>query len=159
MSAGGPVVELPAEMRRALDAHVPAYEPWRLENYTAGIAWYAGEPTNAPLFGVAADFNGDGTQDVVLSGHDGRRELFFALISEGSSFRYVELREPRPKGPEPVVLGWFLVHQPAGRVEVPDSLGDDVVIEHDGFQWIYDGQASALYYWSGGEFVRVTTGD
>lgn len=164
MTPANSVLRLPPAMHRALDSYAPGYIPWRWDDYTLNVQHHVqtAEPPwgELPMFGVIGDFNGDGEIDVALSGHDGRRVLFFVVLSDGRDYRVVELRPPEPweagrRRPD------FLHRVPPGPVAVPAELaeGPPLVLTADGVGWVYEGQAGGVYYWRGDRFEFVLTGD
>lgn len=164
MSDTGPVLRLPPGMHDALAAYAPRFRPWRLDEYYADVAARAGPPERLPLFGVAGDFNGDGVVDVALQGHDAASEYFVAIVSEGASFRVVELLK-RPYVPDPGGPGRaaYLRPVPPGRVDVPPAVealeGPAPVLTTDAFEEVFEGQVGVLYYWKDGRFVEYVLGE
>ncbi|HEX7048734.1 MAG TPA: hypothetical protein VF188_00880 [Longimicrobiales bacterium] len=164
MSDSGPVLRLPAAMREALEAYAPEFRPWRLEEYEVEAAAHAGPPERLPLFGTIGDFNADGVRDVALQGHDAAQEYFVVLLSDGAVFRAVELyRQPYHPDPDGPGRAAYLRRAPPGKVDVPPMLesleGPAPELVGDGIVEVFEGQASTLYYWKDGRFVRYITGD
>jgi hypothetical protein len=82
-------IPLPPELKARLQERLPALRLWRNADYPE--AALAGYPYSAGSFpyAVRADFNGDGAEDVVLSGHNGEVAVVIALVSDGTSYQLV----------------------------------------------------------------------
>lgn len=160
MSSAGPVLKLPPAMRAALDDYAPNYQPWRLENYVQDIVQK--QPQVGALFGVVADYNGDGKDDVALDGYEANDELIFVIVSDGDEYRAVEIMR-RAHDPQNRPRAEYLELQAAGPLEIPESLRQQESVPsslaHPGFQHIHEGQAGTLHYWRDGRFVELVTGD
>lgn len=85
-------IPLPPEFKAILQERMPALRLWRNADYPE--AALAGYPYSAGSFpyAVRADFNGDGVQDFVLSGHNGEAAVVIALVSDGTSYHLVDVR-------------------------------------------------------------------
>ena len=145
MADTGPVFQLPADMRAALEQYAPQFRPWRLEEYDTRVHEKARPPRNMPIFAHSSDMNGDGMVDLALLGHDGTNELLFVIMSNGSAYRVVEIRRgPLPPETERVPQAHYLEPPPAGR---------------SGFIESIEGVAGVLYYWKDGRFHEEVVGE
>jgi hypothetical protein len=144
MSAAGPVLQLPAAMRTALDAYEREFQPWRLQEYDERVV--AKQNEIGALFGVTADYNGDGRVDVALDGHNASDEMVIIILSEGTAYRVIELMRGG-RDPEARPRQQYLELYPAGSERNP---GVDIISE---------GQGGIAYYWKDGRFQEVVTGD
>lgn len=162
MTETGPVLRLPPAMQSVLDAYSPGFTPWALSDYSEEVVSFQRENPQESLFGVAGDFNGDGVQDVGLEGYDQQHELSFVILSEGGGFRIVELDPRRPLyyRPKRLKRPILLLREPPGIVQGPGSIEPEPLqLATDAIHWVYDGQASVIYYWRDGRFQAYTTGD
>ena len=144
MSPAGPVWQLPAAMRTALDAYEPEFQPWRLQEYDERVV--VKQKAIGALFGVPADYNGDGRVDVALDGHNASDEMVIVILSEGAAYRVIELMRGG-RDPEARPRQQYLELYPAG----PDG--------NPGVDVISEGQGGIAYYWKDGRFQEVVTGD
>lgn len=163
MTDSGPVMELPPAMEAALRARVPGFRPWARESYDQETLTHAGPPERLALFGAAGDFDGDGTTDVVLSGHDEDTAYLIALLSEGDGSYAFHSIDERPLTPgqrrsRRLYLAAVAPGEVASRPELNEGRAPPEMKEA-AFELIYEGAASALYVWDGSEFVVYTTGD
>jgi hypothetical protein len=144
MSSAGPVLQLPATLRTALDTYDREFQPWRLQEYDERVV--AKQQQLGALFGVVADYNGDGRVDVALDGHNASDEMVFVILSDGAAYRGVELMRSG-RDPEARPRQQYLELYPAGPDRNP---GVDIISE---------GQGGIAYYWKDGRFQEVVTGD
>jgi len=85
-------IPLPPGFTAMLPECLPALRPWRNAHYReAALAWYPYSAGSFP-YAVRADFNGDGAEDVVLAGHNGKAAVVLALVSDGTSYHLVDVR-------------------------------------------------------------------
>ncbi|MDA8130012.1 MAG: hypothetical protein M0011_00760 [Elusimicrobia bacterium] len=125
-------IPLPAKLKAILQERLPALRLWRNADYPAPAL--SGYPFSAGSFpyAVRADFNGDGVEDAVLSGHDGKADVVLALVSDGTSYQLVDVRSRlggTDAGPRET-----LVFQKKGCVySVGDSAPHELVQAQDGF--------------------------
>jgi hypothetical protein len=144
VSSAGPVLQLPAAMRAALDAYERDFQPWRLQEYDERVVVKQNEI--GALFGVTADYNGDGRVDVALDGHNASDEMVFVILSDGDAYRVVELMRGG-RDPEARPRQQYLELYPAG----PDR--------NPGIDIISEGLGGIAYYWKDGRFQEAVTGD
>lgn len=165
MRNGTPVLQLPAAMRSALDAYAPAYQPWTLAEYDERVS--AKQAELGALFGVVADYNGDGRVDVALDGRADGEELLFVILSNADAYRVVELLR-RPRDPSHQPRQEYLELYPAGIVDIPEGLRE--VLAEEGtavpsrfdlpaVHHITEGHGGIAYYWKDGRFQTLVTGD
>ena len=85
----GPTI--PDEMLGALRSYDKDFVLWRAQDYPEReIAYYSYMGRSFPSH-ISYDFNGDGKNDMVLSGHDADSNITFALISASSSYYSMEI--------------------------------------------------------------------
>lgn len=85
-------IPLPPGFTAMLQERLPALRLWRNADYPeVALAWYPYSAGSFP-YAVRADFNGDGAEDVVLAGHNGKAAVVLALVSDGTSYHLVDVR-------------------------------------------------------------------
>ena len=91
-------ITLPPGFNAILQERLPTLRLWRIADYPA--AALVGYPYSAGSFpyAVRADFNGDGAEDMLLSGHDGKAAVVLALVSDGTSYHLVDVRSRGDSG-------------------------------------------------------------
>ena len=108
---------------------------------------------------VLGDFDGNGTTDVVLDGHEEREALMLAVMSSPDSCWVVQIGS---SSSDQDLRGEFLTHQPPGRVHsgmLDASDGPPLVLDTDAFQVIIFEKAAILYCYDEGRFVGTTVSD
>ena len=85
-------LELTAPMMAALREYNEKFEPWKLSDFPADkIKDYPFSDRSMP-FAVKSDFNGDGVEDIVVSGHDNADEIMIvALIASSGGYYPISL--------------------------------------------------------------------
>jgi hypothetical protein len=157
-------VVLPLPMYRALVARVPGFQLAQPREYAWDIGRYAGPMSDSGgtpyqfsrrrlLSAVVGDFDGDGVDDVVLSGAGDSQGWFGALMSGPDSVRVVEVSEvpsdDRSCGASHTFLEWI----GPGRYDAsPDLEPEPLVLTTDAFILVYWEKAAEIYYWRDGTF-------
>ncbi|MCK4415318.1 MAG: hypothetical protein KAY32_17425 [Candidatus Eisenbacteria sp.] len=152
---------LPGGMKRTLDAHAPRFQLWQPGNYWHDIVEYAhyDYTERQAMSVVLGDFDGNGSPDVVLDGHDGTKALMLAIMSAPDSCWVVQIGSSS-SGDQ--LTGAFLIHQPPGQVHsgmLDASGGSPLVLDNDGFQVVIFEKAAILYRCDDGRFVGTTIAD
>lgn len=151
------MLHLPRAMDSALKALSPDFHTLPRTSYSADIRHFL---PHHPLFAVVADFDGDGRPDVAMLGNVGLVAIF--NVANASRAMCVTQCGSATSSDSRYQLDIYLELQPKGKVEIPDMDGgapESVTVDHDGFQMIYFEKASELYYWSGGKWKSIVTGD
>lgn len=79
-------LSLTAAMQKALNEYAPGFVAWKQGDYPPKrIAYYPYSAVSLP-YAVKGDFNGDGIDDMALSGHDNDANITVALISSGTVY-------------------------------------------------------------------------
>jgi hypothetical protein len=90
------------EMQAALKKFNPAFAAWNTHDYSLKIQADARENKRQP-YAVNLDFNKDGEGDLVLDGHDGKKDILLCLLSKSGGYDVVVLREKDLSDPEKIV--------------------------------------------------------
>jgi hypothetical protein len=163
--AEGPVLVLPAEMKRALRKAIPGFRPWRQSDYSVDIVQSVPPTDSSALFAAVGDMNGDGRTDVVVQGHDSTRAMLVALMTEADSVRVLIIEEGSlGREGERGRFETFINLVKRGVIEADTTESGDynpipVRIDHEGFEFVYWGKAASFYYWRNGRFVQWITSD
>lgn len=159
-------IQLPPVFTAILQERLPAFRLWRNADYPESAL--AGYPYSAGSFPyvVRADFNGDGAEDVVLAGHNGKADVVFALVSDGTSYHLVDVRS-RVGGADTGPRETLVFQKKGCRYSVGDSAPQELVQANDGFalREVNAGEAylsgpaqegAAAYFWKEGTagFIR-----
>lgn len=162
--AEGPVLVLPAEMKRALRKTIPGFRPWRQSDYSAEIVESVPPTDSSSLFAAIGDMNGDGRTDVVVQGRDSTRAMIIALMTDADSVRVVNIEDRlmhlHEGGPFEIFVNLVkrgVVH--ADTIDDSEYEPIPVRIDHEGFEFVFWGKAATFYYWRAGRFVTWTTSD
>gem|GEM_PF-5532578 len=79
-------LSLSAAMQKALNEYAPGFVVWKQGDYpTKRIAFYPYSANSLP-YAVKCDFNGDGIDDMAVSGHDNDANIIVVLISSGTIY-------------------------------------------------------------------------
>lgn len=160
---------LPVAMKKALVDHDPKFQVRAQGDFFPPIiSEYRFSSAQAPAT-VVGDFNGDKALDAVLMGHNERSDLLIALLSQGKSFKVVEVAKLPLSDPKTLWnemgkasgygLSAFLTLVPRSKVTSPHE-GRSLDLETDGFELNYYGKAAVLYYLGKeGRFLTYVTGD
>lgn len=153
-------IPLPPGFKAILQERLPALRLWRNADYPA--AALAGYPYSAGSFpyAVRADFNGDGAEDMVLSGHNGKAAVVVSLISDGTSYHLIDVRS-RVGGADAGPRETLVFQKKGCSYSVGDSAPHELVQANDGFALrevkageTYlsgsDQEGAAAYFWNEG---------
>ena len=125
-------IPLPTVFKTILQERLPALRLWRNADYPA--AALAGYPYSAGSFpyAVRADFNGDGAEDMLLAGHDGKAAVVLALVSDGTSYHLVDVRS-RAGGADAGPRETLVFQRKGCKYSVGDSAPHELAQANDGF--------------------------
>lgn len=134
-----PKVELAPPIAKALREYSGKFALWELADYPAEkIKDYPYSEKSLP-YAVKGDLNGDGIEDIVLSGHDEDSNIVVALISDRAGYHalpilafpaYSSAREH--KNELPFTPTWTLTVQEKGRKCVAGYNKRETVLKSDG---------------------------
>ena len=155
-------------VQTAIKKFDPYFEAWQDTDFIPAVRQIYKPSSNQTMAGVVGDFNNDKIKDVAVSGRNRTNNLLVAAVSDGGSYKVVEidrapLTDPRkewiegPKGQEPG-LWVFLTHKKPGHVSSHYET-KPLQLKADGITEVYFEKASVLYYFKDGKFERYTTGD
>lgn len=163
------VAVLPAAMKKALVDRDSKFQLRAQGDFFPPIiSEYRFSSAQAPA-AVVGDFNGDKALDAVLMGRNETSDLLIALLSQGNSFKVVEVAKLPLSDPKTLRnqmgkasgygLSAYLTLAPRSKVASPHE-GRPLDLEADGFELHYYGKASVLYYLGKeGRFLTYVTGD
>ena len=141
----GFALTLPARMQRSLDSIAPGLRLIRASDYRSDVREAAAEGGTAQaLFAIVADFDGDGTQDVVVEGVSPADTalVVIAILNAGSKPAALEIG--RFPSVDASAVGIYL-----SRPAPPNPGAFEVVNYPD---------ASTLYFYRNGKFEGMQTG-
>ncbi len=179
-----PALVLRAAMQAALQEFDSAFAPRQLSDYPPWL-WQprcaAPSDCHGPLFqvtdrqalfAVVGDFNGDGVQDVVVDGDNGREGARLLIMSDGAGFRVERLH---PLGVVPATIRRFRSQPRAadqGDLGVGQGLSlvepgtitshwedGPLVLSTDAFIVSHFEKAGTLYYYRNGRWHQYTISD
>ena len=148
---------LPSSMRTALQAELPGFVAWRLENYTSDVRQgYAVTMRQAP-WAVVGDFNGDGYSDAVVAGHTDTLCAKVCLWG-GTVHPGAQVLSSAACVPGRDSLYTVLMYVAPG-LQGTNFSDDTLFIYTDAFfDYIYE-KAGSIWYWKEGEFHEFYAAD
>lgn len=157
-TADGPELLLPAALSEALRTWNPEFAPLRAAHYVEYMR--PGPESESVPWAAAADFDGDGRDDVALMGRTRSRAYLVAVLGGPAAARVVVL-EDEPLNPEGSEYGavdeYLTVVRPGRR----GGCGDGPVVAT---RWPAIGSqvegkgGTSVYYWTGEKFTAVYEG-
>ncbi len=88
-------MQLSASMSQALRRYAAAFNLWSLADYPPEqIGNYPYSKKSIP-YAVKGDFNGDGTEDAVVAGHDQGSNLILAILSNKTDYHILTVKEDK----------------------------------------------------------------
>ena len=169
----GRQVALPATFAAALTRYSPAFAVLGRHDLSKDARDYIVHDTTlsrSPVFGVVADFDGDGRQDAVVMGRKNDTVVTLALMNRPTGVDVIAI-DSVPTGPRPAT-GWafhILTPQPAGTVKFEYLYEDEpkpgapqygtIELKHSGFVIAAVDVAGTLYYWRDGKFQSFQISD
>jgi hypothetical protein len=88
-------LNIPEAMKKAIASFNPRFQSWTAADYSPAVrdgGSYKDLATRAP-FALILDINRDGKDDLILDGRDDRSSLLIGVISKGSGYEAVLIRE------------------------------------------------------------------
>lgn len=155
---------LTPSMHAALRALAPDFIPWTRDQFSAETRGQDPSNSRYGLSIVRLDFNADGHPDAAVLGRGKDKYYFAAILSIGTEgYRAVWLEPPSDlAATDTIGRGDYLRKEPRGLVEIPDPFGGpakDLRLTGDGVSLLFGQTAGMLYYWEGGIFKKVLSGD
>jgi len=151
-------IRLPSQMRATLRNYDPAFVCWQLDEYDSWIRQtYEPNPHQLP-YAVIGDFNDDGTEDVILHGHDRENEILLAILSLDATYRVTELRRSKYSDSAFKPIPDLLTYVAKGTTVHSFDLQDSLKLTADAFKWAVE-KGSSVWYFQNGKFVQFITGD
>jgi hypothetical protein len=157
--------ELPTEIQRILADSLPGFVLWTMDHYEGSLqSWLTQTHLDTP-WQVLADFNGDGVQDAVVDGHIDRRALRVALVSDRTGYRFMRLRSDSLSDLDVYSSIVYLAPVKPGTIDTlacdsgPYCEDAPFHLTHDGFEEIFFGKGSSVYYWARDSFAASVTSD
>ncbi|PIS46577.1 MAG: hypothetical protein COT17_07995 [Elusimicrobia bacterium CG08_land_8_20_14_0_20_51_18] len=134
-------LELSAPMAEVLAVYDPDFLRWSLSDYPPEKLKYYPYSSKSLPYVVLGDYNGDGIEDVVLTGHNKNANIIVALMSTATGYYAIEVQKAsyysksREKGKEiPYTSDGILLFQRKGsRYVIGDMDTSEVILENDGF--------------------------
>ena len=95
-------LQLPAAVQKALAKFNPRFQPWKATDYAPEVrhGGHQEKLKNRAPFALVTDANGDGKADLILDGHDHRKSLLIGVVSKGSQYEVLILRESELVDPQ-----------------------------------------------------------
>lgn len=155
---------LTPNMRAALRALAPDFIPWTRDQFSADTRERDSSNSRYGLSIVRLDFNADGQPDAAVLGRGKDKYYFVAIFSSGAAgYRAVWLEPPGDLAATDTIRRRdYLLKEPRGLVEIPDVFGGPAKrlrLTGDGVSLLFGEEAGMLYYWEGGIFKKVLSGD
>ncbi len=94
-------LELPENIKKAILEFNPAFRPWELKDYSPRIRkeYKKADPRESP-FALIVDANHDGRADVIIDGHDKKRDLLVAVVSDHDQYKVHIIKEDKLSDPK-----------------------------------------------------------
>jgi len=95
-------LQLPAAVQKALVNFNPRFQHWKATDYAPEVrhGGHQEKLKNRAPFALVTDANGDGKADLILDGHDHRKSLLIGVVSKGSQYEVLILRESELVDPQ-----------------------------------------------------------
>ena len=93
-------LDLPGKMKKAIRKFNPGFRAWELKDYSPRIrdSYKKSGPRESP-FALIVDANQDGSADVIIDGHDAKRDLLIGVVSDGGGYKVHLIRENELSNP------------------------------------------------------------
>jgi hypothetical protein len=161
-------VVIPTALTQALAAAAPDFRPFRRRDFTPAVLEFTADQPGM-LFAVVGDFDGDGRKDVALWGERTGGQYLIAVLNTSGAPQVVTVDSfPVQRRDTAAWNDDFIRFTAPGKIEIPSYLDSaettngqsrPFVLAHDGIELIYLGKAGVLYYYEGGRFRSIATGD
>jgi len=99
----GWTLELPENIKKAIQEFDPDFRPWELKDYSLRIrgSYNRADPRESP-FALIVDANHDGRLDVIIDGHDKKRDLLIGVVSDHDQYKVHIIKEGRLSDPKSI---------------------------------------------------------
>lgn len=96
-------LELPKNIRKAIQTFDADFRPWELKDYSPRIrnSYKESDPKESP-FALIVDINNDGTLDVIIDGHDKKRDLLISAVSDHARYKIHIIKEDTLSDPKTI---------------------------------------------------------
>jgi len=96
-------LELPENIRKAIQAFDADFRPWELKDYSPRIrnSYKESDPKESP-FALIVDINNDGALDVIIDGHDKKRDLLISAVSDHTRYKVHIIKEGALSDPKTI---------------------------------------------------------
>ena len=96
-------LELPENIQKAIRDFNPEFRPWELKDYSPRIRkeYKKAAPMESP-FALIVDANHDGKADVIIDGHDKKRDLLVAVVSDHDQYKVHIIKEDKLSDPKTI---------------------------------------------------------
>ena len=93
-------LELPDNIKKAIQEFDPDFRHWEFKDYTPRIrdSYKRADPRESP-FALIVDANQDGRLDVIIDGHDKKRDLLIGVVSDRDRYKVHIIKEDRLSNP------------------------------------------------------------
>jgi hypothetical protein len=93
-------VGLSEKMKKAIREFDPDFLPWELKDYSPRIrdSYKESGPHESP-FALIVDANRDGKPDVIIDGHDKKKDLLIGIVSDHNKYKVHTIRENELSNP------------------------------------------------------------
>lgn len=167
---GEPLLDLPQELRAELAARLPDFHMFSNGDFLPSIQ--AALPALRTqgvqlLWAVVGDFDGNGLDDVVISGHSHEKATLVLVFTKADAYEFhiyqnhaFNPHEWYGVGEGKVEYGlWGYMRKMPRRTVTSPYEEQPVELENDAFESVAWGKASVLLYWKDGELKRFITSD
>lgn len=160
---------LPPAMQSAVKAHDSHFVTWQQTDFLPFLLDnYKFSPQQIPSAAIG-DFNGDGTPDAALWGHNKSHYLLLAILSDSKGWKVVEVLRRTYLDPKTTWNNLGKEHSGYGlieslsfvlrqRLESPHEKSP-LELRSDAFELSHFGKAAVLYYYDNGKFISYITAD
>lgn len=95
-------LKLPAAIKKALANFNPRFQTWKATDYAPEVrhGGHQEKLKNRAPFALVTDANGDGKADLILDGYDQQKSLLIGVVSKGSQYEVLILRESELVDPQ-----------------------------------------------------------
>jgi len=150
---------IPECMKEKLNLYDPEFIIWKLDDYDSFyLKSYSITDKQLP-FAVIGDFNGDGTEDLAVEGHNNIATKFIALVSDSNDYNVIEIETSElNKSNGKYYSGVVYSYTGPGLIK-SEWESSPLELLNDAIMCTIPESAALVYYYKDGKFITYMTAD